>query len=132
LRDRLGSAAGGAGGGRCGCNGTAYAAFAASQSGTGEDPPSPFADPLLRAPGAADFPLGSGSPAINAGDPAFVPGAGETDLDGGTRVNGPRVDIGAGEVTICGNGGVETPEACDARDPGGRGGRDSKCKPHGR
>src|SRR5262245_16777583 len=91
-------AAAGAGAGRLVWNGTAYAGFAAYQSGTGEDAHSPFADPLLRAPGAADFHLGSGSPAINAGDPAFVPGAGETDLDGGTRVNGPRVDIGADEV----------------------------------
>lgn len=60
-------------------------------------------DPLFTDPDAGDFSLTAGSPAIDAGDPAFVPEPGQTDLDGGPRrVDGdgdgtPFVDIGADE-----------------------------------
>ncbi len=45
-----------------------------------------------------DYHLLSGSPCINAGDPAFVADAGQTDIDGDARISGTRVDIGADEV----------------------------------
>ncbi len=44
-----------------------------------------------------DLHLGVGSPCINVGDPAYVPAAGETDIDGQQRVFYGRVDIGADE-----------------------------------
>lgn len=47
-----------------------------------------------------DYHLKPGSPAINAGDPAFVPHPGESDLDGHARVLCGRVDIGAYESGI--------------------------------
>ena len=93
-------------------NGTSYSGFAAWQAGSGEDAHSLFTNPLLVAPGALDFHLTPTSPAINAGDPAFVAGAGETDLDGAARVSGPRVDIGADEIT-CGDGVTNPGEECD-------------------
>jgi Protein of unknown function (DUF1565) len=57
------------------------------------------ANPLFIGPAASppDFSLHSTSPAINAGDPSFVPGNGETDFAGHARVVGGRVDIGAYE-----------------------------------
>ncbi len=47
-----------------------------------------------------DLRLQAGSPCINAGDPAFVPQPGETDLDGHARVLCGRVDMGAYEFGI--------------------------------
>jgi cysteine-rich repeat protein len=94
--------------------GTFYEGFAAYRAGSGQDAHSVFADPLLVDPASGDFHLTApGSPAIDAGDPAFVPAPGETDLDGGPRVSGARVDAGADEATTCGNGIVEHPELCD-------------------
>jgi hypothetical protein len=64
-------------------------------------------DPLL----TADYHLGPLSPCINAGDPAYVPAPGETDMDGQPRVLDGRVDIGADEFTrpgdVDGNGAVD-------------------------
>ncbi len=108
-------------------NGTLYTGFTAYRGATGEDASSLFTDPALVDPTAGDVHLSPGSPAINAGDPAFVPGAGETDLDGAPRVNGPRVDIGADEATICGNGVVEPGEACDDGGVVDGDGCDSNC-----
>ncbi len=56
-------------------------------------------DPLL----THDGHLTATSPAIDAGDPAFVAEPGETDIDGQFRVTGGRVDIGADEWTIPGD-----------------------------
>lgn len=53
------------------------------------------AKPLLL--GADGLP-GAGSSAIDAGDPAFAPTAGELDLVGNSRVFGAAVDLGAYEV----------------------------------
>ncbi len=47
-----------------------------------------------------DLRLQPGSPCINAGNPAFVPEAGETDLDDHARVLCERVDMGAYEFGI--------------------------------
>jgi len=47
-----------------------------------------------------DLRLSPGSPAINAGDPAYVPISGETDLDGHARILCGRVDIGGYEFGI--------------------------------
>ena len=112
-------------------NGTPYVGFAAYRAGTGQDAASTFADPLLVAPASGDFHLGAGSPAVNAGDPGFTPAPGEVDLDGGARVNGPRVDCGADEATTCGNGTTEFPELCDDANLADGDGCDSNCTPTG-
>ncbi|HEV7405120.1 MAG TPA: right-handed parallel beta-helix repeat-containing protein [Chthoniobacteraceae bacterium] len=69
----------------------------AYQTKSGEDAHSLFADPKFVNAARLNFHLGANSPAKDAGDPAFAPGAGETDLDGAARVNGTAVDIGADE-----------------------------------
>ena len=71
-----------------------FGAFGAASG----DATSRFADPLLGRPSKLDFHLRAGSPAIDAGDPAFVPGVGELDIDNQPRVLGARVEIGADEV----------------------------------
>ena len=53
-------------------------------------------NPLFVAAGS-DFHLTSGSAAINACAPTFIPAAGELDLDGNAREAGSAVDIGAYE-----------------------------------
>jgi hypothetical protein len=54
-------------------------------------------DPKFRNPAAFDFHLRKGSPCQNGGDPAFVPLAGETDIDGEARLQETRVEMGADE-----------------------------------
>jgi len=54
------------------------------------------ADPLFVAPGAGDFRLLGGSPAIDAGDPA-VPGLPSEDAAGNPRITGTTIDMGAYE-----------------------------------
>lgn len=72
--------------------------FAAWQAGSGHDGHGLAADPLLVDPANGDFHVLPGSPAIDAGDPAFAhAGDGERDLDGGSRLSGAAVDIGADE-----------------------------------
>ena len=44
-----------------------------------------------------DYHLLKGSSCIDAGNPSFVAGADETDIDGKPRISGPRIDIGAYE-----------------------------------
>ena len=48
-----------------------------------------------------DYHLSFGSPAINAGDPDFIPEQDETDIDGDPRVLDGRVDMGADEFRSC-------------------------------
>ena len=55
------------------------------------------ADPCFVNAAAGDLHLLPDSPCINAGDPAFVAGPDETDLDGELRVMLGRVDMGADE-----------------------------------
>ena len=45
----------------------------------------------------ADYHLLKGSPCIDAGNPAYIAGQGETDLDGKPRISGAKIDIGAYE-----------------------------------
>lgn len=54
------------------------------------------ANPLFDASG---YHLSAGSPCIDAGDPNYVPGLNETDIDGESRVMGGRVDMGVDEFT---------------------------------
>lgn len=74
---------------------TTYAGFVA---GSGQDADSLFANPLFVNTTTYDLHLSSNSPAVNRGDPGFVPGSGEVDIDGDPRVLGGRVDIGADEL----------------------------------
>ncbi|HEX2973398.1 MAG TPA: right-handed parallel beta-helix repeat-containing protein, partial [Tepidisphaeraceae bacterium] len=60
-------------------------------------------DPRLANVPARDMHIQPGSPCINTGDLAFVPAAGETDMDGQPRKIGPRVDIGADEFCWAGD-----------------------------
>jgi hypothetical protein len=55
------------------------------------------ADPCLVDPCNGDYHLSAGSPCINAADPNYVIGIGETDIDGQPRVMGSRLDMGADE-----------------------------------
>jgi len=57
-------------------------------------------DPLFANRAADDYHLQSGSPCIDAGDPAGVPPAPPTDIDGDWRPSADRVDIGADEHVI--------------------------------
>ncbi|MCA9875207.1 MAG: hypothetical protein KC441_16165, partial [Anaerolineales bacterium] len=55
-------------------------------------------DPLFV--GSGDLHLGSGSPAINAGNNSFLPAGLTTDLDGNARIVGGTVDMGAYEAVV--------------------------------
>jgi parallel beta-helix repeat protein len=74
-----------------------YEGLAAWRSGTGQDLHSLIGDPLFSAAPSGDVHVASGSPAIDAGNPAYLPAAGETDLDGSSRLVGSAIDIGADE-----------------------------------
>lgn len=78
----------------------AYTTSAAWKTATAQDAHSLFADPLLLAPATGDFDLRPKSPAIDAGDPAFVPAPAESDHAGRARVQGPRTDLGALEFDL--------------------------------
>jgi predicted outer membrane repeat protein len=54
-------------------------------------------DPLFTGSAGGDYHLAPDSPCINAGDPAYAPKAGQTDLDGAARRLGSAVDLGAYE-----------------------------------
>jgi hypothetical protein len=61
-----------------------------------------------------DLHLLSDSPCIDTGDPNYIPGLNETDMDGQPRVIGCRVDIGADEFVYIGDvdfdGNVDFPD----------------------
>ncbi|MHC4475592.1 MAG: S8 family serine peptidase [Planctomycetota bacterium] len=57
------------------------------------------ADPMFVNANEGDYHLLTGSPCINTGDPDFVPGWDETDMDGDPRVLLGRVDMGVDEYT---------------------------------
>ncbi|MHC4744228.1 MAG: PKD domain-containing protein, partial [Planctomycetota bacterium] len=54
-------------------------------------------DPLFVYPEGDDYHLLPDSPCIGAGDPAFVPEPGQTDIDGDARIYANLVDMGADE-----------------------------------
>lgn len=72
--------------------------FAAWKTATGQDAHSLFADPKFVKPTSRNFRLKLDSPAVDAGDSAFVAAVDELDIDGAARVTGPRVEIGADEL----------------------------------
>ncbi len=74
----------------------AYVGFAAYQTATGQDGNGAFADPQFVDAAAGDLHLAEGSPARDAGDPAFSDEK-ATDFDGDPRVAAGRVDAGADE-----------------------------------
>jgi len=108
-------------------NGTTLTGLAAFQSATGQEADGLFADPRFVDPTAGNYHLAADSPAIDAGAPGFVPGPGETDVDGGPRVSGLRVDLGADEATRCGDGILEIPELCDDGNLDSGDGCDANC-----
>jgi hypothetical protein len=66
-------------------------------------------DPLFTSPGQmtisgvyteGDYHLLDDSGCIDAGDPAFIANAGQTDIDGQARLSGASVDIGADEFVV--------------------------------
>lgn len=61
------------------------------------------ADPLFANAASSDYHLLPGSPCIEAGDPNFIPGPNDVDMDGQPRVVGSRVDIGADEFAYIGD-----------------------------
>jgi parallel beta-helix repeat protein len=78
--------------------GVPFSGFATYPAASRQDPHSIFANPLLLSPGSFRPVLSRRSPAINAGNPSFVPGAAETDFFGNVRLLGTAVDIGAVEA----------------------------------
>jgi hypothetical protein len=70
-----------------------YSDMEGSWAGTGNTD----ADPCFVDPCNGDYHLSAGSPCINAADPNYVIGIGQTDIDGQPRVMGPRLDMGADE-----------------------------------
>jgi len=97
LDDNLFFAPGGAAAAEFTWQGTFHAGWSAYQTGSGQDASSLFSDPQLVDPATDDLHLVDTSPAVDRGDPTFVPDVGEVDIDGEERVAGGRVDIGADE-----------------------------------
>ncbi|MHC4911989.1 MAG: choice-of-anchor Q domain-containing protein [Planctomycetota bacterium] len=58
------------------------------------------ADPLFVNAAGGDYHLLEESPCIDAGDPAFVTGPDETDIDGEPRISGAKIDMGADELVV--------------------------------
>jgi parallel beta-helix repeat protein/predicted outer membrane repeat protein len=48
----------------------------------------------------SDYHLLKDSQCVDAGDPGFIPGSGETDIDGDPRITGAKIDIGADELML--------------------------------
>jgi hypothetical protein len=77
--------------------GRALTGFAGLKRASGQDIHSLWANPRFTDTRESNFRLLPTSPAINAGDPAYLTGSEETDVHGGTRILGGRIDIGACE-----------------------------------
>lgn len=78
-------------------NGEGYGSFDWYKSQTGTDLNSTFADPLFLDATNQDFHLLSNSPAIDAGDPTYMVGNNEKDMDNENRINSGTIDCGADE-----------------------------------
>jgi cysteine-rich repeat protein len=107
-------------------NGAGYTGLAAWQAGSGNDANSISANPLLADAAGGNFHISAASPAVNAGNPAFTPDVGESDLDGQPRKIGAAVDAGADEGT-CGNMSPDPGEACDDGNAADCDGCDNNC-----
>jgi hypothetical protein len=78
--------------------GTTYSTFDAYRAASGNDGTGLIgSDPLLLNPTAGDLHINTGSPAINAGDNLTTAQVGTADIDGGARINGGTIDVGADE-----------------------------------
>ncbi len=77
-------------------NGIGYNSFAQYVQGTGYDTQSQFVDPLFMDASNGDFHVEATSPAVDAGNPTFIPATGELDMDGENRMYSV-VDCGADE-----------------------------------
>lgn len=77
-------------------DGVGYNGFSEYVQATNLDMQSTFDDPLFVDPQNGDFHLPLASPAIDAGNPSFVPAANEVDIDGENRMFS-SVDCGADE-----------------------------------
>ncbi|MBC7451955.1 MAG: right-handed parallel beta-helix repeat-containing protein [Cytophagales bacterium] len=82
-------------------NGKSYSSFSSFVTGSATNANASFANPLFVSAGItnSDFHIGSTSPAVNAGNAAFVAASGETDMDGQGRTSG-KVDCGADEYYL--------------------------------
>ena len=94
-------------------NNSLHTGFTDYQQGTGQDAHSLFSDPQFVASAEFNFHLSLGSPAIDRGDPAFLPDSAETDMDGQSRKIGSAVDIGADEVGATSSSSEFQPEFPD-------------------
>ena len=75
------------------------------------------ADPLFADPLTGDYHLLTGSPCIDAGDPAFAPGPQDKDVDGQDRVQHCRVDMGVDETAFLRDCNANTQsDACELLD----------------
>ncbi|HKY33511.1 MAG TPA: right-handed parallel beta-helix repeat-containing protein [Candidatus Polarisedimenticolia bacterium] len=92
---------------------TPYTSLAAFTTATGNDADSSQADPRWADPGAGDFALRGGSPAVDSAH-SQAPGWPATDAGGVTRVQDPAVpDTGQGPVTYADRGPLESIESCN-------------------
>ncbi len=107
--------------------GTYYTGFADWQSSTGNDANGLFVNPLLVDPSNGDLHVTAGSPAVNAGETLATSAIGSVDIDGHARVDGMAVDIGADELTVCGDGNLDLGEECDDNNLTDGDGCDSNC-----
>lgn len=69
-------------------------------------------DPLFVDPELSDYHLQVCSPAVNAGDPNYIPGQDERDIDGQARRLGSAIDMGADEVPHADANGDGVPDEC--------------------
>jgi hypothetical protein len=67
---------------------------------------------------AGDYRLQPCSSAVNSGDPVYAPVAGETSADGGPRIFGDRVDMGAYELVYADANDNGVPDECETPCPG--------------
>jgi hypothetical protein len=87
--------------------GAKYSSLAAFQAATGREPRGIQADPRFQLPGAANFHLLAGSPAIDSAD-SGASGQPTTDADGNGRVDDPATpNTGVGPRTFDDRGAYE-------------------------